>query len=400
MSIKEIFLKKIFLKKIFTRVGSMELLVGLFKNIVFVGFIFATFSVSASAQVTIDDLNKTQSTLQKGSQKEIQKCNPHAPACFYNTETEVDSKNTTPNVTTPKGVNTGINQQAIQQKVQEKVQLATPVATPSRNIPSVVQNPPPLPKEKSSLTTTSFTIKNMLFDENIQDNTEPGTIYQNIIEIMPEITTKVDLSSIDVNRVVCPVDVKDVIYSKEKGLNVKIQGKNVFLKFTVIKDDNEMKYNSIPVDIYVVCGDEVYSMIAYPKRLPTQIIKLSRGKKDIIKKNMDMFASVPFEKKIMAILKMIFMDTMPDSFNVTIINKPFNIFQQINLTLERLIMIEGEGISVKEYIAKAKTDVYLKEKDFLRPDLTTKTVAISIGTLDLKKDETSKILIVEQRGNN
>ena len=140
-------------------------------------------------------------------------------------------------------------------------------------------------------------------------------------------------------------------------------------------------------------------MIAFPKRLPAQIVKLSKGKQDIVKKNIDMFNSIPFERKIMTVLKAIFTDTIPDSFNIAIINKTFNIFQQIDLTLERLIVVEGEGISVKEYIAKAKTDVYLREKDFLRPDLTARTVAISIDTLDLKKDETSKVLIVEQRGN-
>lgn len=391
MSIKENRLKEILMKKF-----PVE---KTFKDTVFATLILIMLGISTSAQVTISDLDRARGISQGGSQRGIQTGihtgtqpgNLQAPSNFYNTET----KDTNPKDTNPK-----VNEQAMQQRVQERVQSAPSVTPSPRTISPQTGSSPPLPagKPSSPHMASPATVKNMLFDEEVQDTTEPGTIYQNIIEVMPETTTKIDLSSMDINRVVCPVDIKDVVYSREKGLNVKIEGKNAFMKFTVIKDDNKMKYNTIPVDVYVVCGNEVYSMIAYPKRLPAQIVKLSKGKQDIIKKNMDMFNSIPFEKKVMTILKAIFMDTIPDSFNIALVNKPFDVFQQIDLTLERVIVVEGEGVSVKEYIAKAKTDVYLREKDFLRPDLTTKTVAISIGALNLKKDETSKVLIVEQRG--
>jgi len=128
-------------------------------------------------------------------------------------------------------------------------------------------------------------------------------------------------------------------------------------------------------------------------------VRLARGKRDAVKRNTEMFGSVPFEKKIMTVLKAVFTDTIPDSFSVAVVNRPFNVFQQIDLVLKRIIAVEGEGIKVKEYIAQAKTGVYLREKNFLRPDLTTNTVAVSLGALNLKKDETSRILIVEQGGS-
>ena len=47
-------------------------------------------------------------------------------------------------------------------------------------------------------------------------------------KVSPEITTQVRLSNSDINRVICPVDIKDVIYSEEKGLAVNLSGKNAY----------------------------------------------------------------------------------------------------------------------------------------------------------------------------
>ena len=333
-------------------------------------------------------------------------CRPGTQPTFYST----DSK---PGGAKPEGVKPGgvksegeprVNRQAIQQKVEQKVEQKAQQKVQSAPPSGAIPPPPRSAALASSVKNTSpvrniSPVKNLLFDEEVTDSTEKGTVYQNTIEVLPEATTKVDLSSIDINRIVCPVDIKDVVYSKEKGLSVRIQGKNAFMKFVVARDDGRTRYTATPVDVYVVCGSEVYSMIAYPKRIPAQVVKLTRGKRDAVKKNTEMFGGIPFEKKIMTVLKAVFTDTIPDSFSVAIVNRPFNVFQQIDLVLKRIIAVEGEGIKVKEYIAQAKTGVYLKEKDFLRPDLTTNTVAVSLGALNLKKDETSRILIVEQGGS-
>ncbi|GEM_PF-1175698 len=340
-------------------------------------------------------------------------CRPGTQQTFYDTDLKpggakpggVKPGGAKPGGAKPGGVKSEgeprINKQAIQQKVEQKVEQKVQSAPPPGTIP------PPPPRSAAPASSVKNTspvknispVKNLLFDEKVEDSTEPGTVFHNTIEVLPEATTKVYLSSIDINRIVCPVDIKDVVYSKEKGLNVKIQGKNAFMKFVVARDDGRTRYTTTPVDVYVVCGSEVYSMIAYPKRIPAQVVKLTRGKRDAVKSNTEMFGGIPFEKKIMTVLKAVFTDTIPDSFSVAIVNRPFNVFQQIDLVLKRIIAVEGEGIKVKEYIAQAKTGVYLREKDFLRPDLTTNTVAVSLGALNLKKDETSRILIVEQGGS-
>jgi len=286
-------------------------------------------------------------------------------------------------------------------------QTATQPAIPKINRPSVTSPPvPPTPTAKPTGNTasknkdTSETVKNILqMESTYDDDIKTGTVFENVMEILPEVTTKIELSNMDINRFVCPVEIKDVVYSKEKGINVKIEGKNAFVKFIVIKEDTKYVYSSIPSEMYIVCGDNVYSIIAYPKRIPSQIVNFSNGKLEKVKKNLNMFSEIPYEKKIMAILKDIFTDKIPDSFSITPVNRRIDAFEQIDLTLRRIIMVDGEGLRVKEYRAKLKENApqaYLREKDFLRTDLTSKTIAVSIDTLNLKKGDTSRVLIVEQ----
>jgi len=365
----------------------------------------AALCLTTSAQVAATGSGRPEAPRGMPQECPAGVCRPGAQPTFYGTDSKpggVKPEGAKPGGVKPEGeprVNRQAMQQKVEQKAQQKVEQKVQSAPPPGAIPPPRSAAPASPVKNTSSVKNTSPVKNLLFDEEVADSTEPGTVYRNTIEVLPEATTKVDLSSMDINRIVCPVDIKDVVYSKEKGLSVRIQGKNAFMKFVVARNDGRTRYTATPVDVYVVCGSEVYSMIAYPKRIPAQVVKLTRGKRDAVKRNTEMFGGIPFEKKIMTVLKAVFTDTIPDSFSVAVVNRPFNVFQQIDLVLKRIIAVEGEGIKVKEYIAQAKTGVYLREKDFLRPDLTTNTVAVSLGALNLKKDETSRILIVEQGGS-
>jgi hypothetical protein len=43
--------------------------------------------------------------------------------------------------------------------------------------------------------------------------------------------------------------------------------------------------------------------------------------------------------------------------------------------------------------------VYIKEKDFLRADLASRAIAVSIDSLNLKKGETARAFVVELAGH-
>jgi conjugal transfer pilus assembly protein TraK len=235
------------------------------------------------------------------------------------------------------------------------------------------------------------------------DNASPEeeVLYGPTQRIGPEGTSQVFLSSSDINRVICPVEIKDAIYSKEKGLTVRLAEQNAFVKWLVVKKDGKDLYATAPSELYIVCGQNVYTLIAVPKRIPAQTIQLSSGKADAIKTNLALFQEVPFEKKILTLIKRIYTDNLPDSFTVERVDKNYPVFQDVSLVLHAVVTVEGEGLRVKEYRARiedgAKQDAFLlKEKDFLATDLASRPVAISIDVLHLKKGTTSRIFVVER----
>ncbi|MDA8091572.1 MAG: type-F conjugative transfer system secretin TraK [Nitrospiraceae bacterium] len=213
--------------------------------------------------------------------------------------------------------------------------------------------------------------------------------------VPPEIATPVYLSSSDINRIVCPSYIKDVIYSKEKGLTVKIEGRNAFVKFLVTKEGNKDDYSTTPTELYVLCGKDTYNLIALPKRIPSRTVTLSGGDSKA-SKNASFFDGMPFEKKILSIIKSVYTENIPDSFTVKDEDRPFNLYKGLKLTLIKTVRIEGEGLRVKEFTAWAAENMELSEKDFLKTEITSGPVAIAIDKHRLSPGETARVLIVER----
>ena len=215
------------------------------------------------------------------------------------------------------------------------------------------------------------------------------------IVIAPEIAAPVELSSSDINRLVCPEDIKDVIYSKEKGVTVKIEGKNAFVKFLVKQAGDEEDYSTTPTELYVVCGQKTFNLIALPKRIPSRTVLLSGGD-DKAKKNKSFFEGMPFEKKALSLIKSIYTENIPDSYTIDWENRSFNLYKGLKLTLVRTVRIDGEGLRVKDFSIKAQQGMELSEKDFLKPELTPNPVAIAIDKLRLAPGDTARVIIVER----
>lgn len=220
--------------------------------------------------------------------------------------------------------------------------------------------------------------------------------------VLPEVTTRVELSATDINRFICYTDIRDVVFSKEKGITVKIMGKDAFIKFLITKEEDRTVYAQTPSELFLVCGDTVYSIIAIPKRIPSQTVKLTyNGEK--LKENISLLKGLPYEGRIVKILKAALTGDIPESFTVTQANKRIDIFKDITLRLTRVIYVEGMGLKLKEYLSNLRGHTIrleLNEKDFLRVELTTKPVAVAIDRLTLTKGETARILILERNTGN
>ncbi|BEH08863.1 hypothetical protein GSUET_04750 [Geobacter sulfurreducens subsp. ethanolicus] len=218
--------------------------------------------------------------------------------------------------------------------------------------------------------------------------------------VLPESSTGIRLSSSDINRISCPGDIREVLTSTEKGVTIKITGKDAFVKFKVIKRGDKFSYSSTPTELYVVCGENVFSMVAFPQRVPSQTIRLTSGQEKKIKENLSLYAGLPFEKKVLKAIREVYTENIPDSYTIIKKEKHFNTFREILLTLKRTVDIEGEGLRIKEYEASLRGETpefKMNEKMFLRTALVENPIAVSLERHVLRAGDTSRVFVVEQR---
>ena len=218
--------------------------------------------------------------------------------------------------------------------------------------------------------------------------------------VLPEATTTVRLSSSDMNRISCPADIREALTSSEKGLTIKITGKDAFVKFKAIKKGDKFTYSTTPTELYVVCGDETFSMVIFPQRIPSQTIRLTSGRERKIKENLSIYAGLPFEKKVLKAIKDVYTENIPDSYSINKMEKQFLLFREIRLILKRTVDIEGEGLRIKEYEVALRgviTEFKLNEKMFLKSELAENPVAVSRERHILRAGDTSRLYVVEQR---
>lgn len=221
-------------------------------------------------------------------------------------------------------------------------------------------------------------------------------------EVPPEVPVKVAMSNSDMNRIACGGEVRDVLYSKEKGLSAKIVGSDVFVKFMVTKKGDKLLYTNTPSELYVVCNDVTYSMVVIPDSMPSQTIRLGSGMAKKIEKNRAAFDGLPFEKKVMRIVREVYTGDIPDSYAITKVSRKVDVYRDLNLVLSRIVDIEGEGIRVKEYSVSLKPHIQvlrLTEGQFMRPELGGNIVAASIDPdhMNLRAGEVGRVFVVERR---
>ena len=235
--------------------------------------------------------------------------------------------------------------------------------------------------------------------ELIEGRVIPGVYYS----VTPEKTTMVDMSNIDINRIVCPVSVQDVVYSSEKGVVVKVIGRNVFVKFQAKKivegTEEKVVYSTLPVDIHVVCNNKVFSIIANPKPIPAALVYL-RDKEAEIKSHLQEVEGLSYEERLALLVKQIFSGQPPLGSEFVEDEKQFSLYKDLTIRKKGLYVIEGEGIQVSYFEISYNGDepfIDLNERMFLKQELTARPLAVSLDKLKLKKGEKAILLIIEKR---
>jgi conjugal transfer pilus assembly protein TraK len=249
--------------------------------------------------------------------------------------------------------------------------------------------PPPLPKNAAPVRIANPTGQevNGPFSAELQAQT-----------VFPEVSTAVTLSNSDINRITCREEIMDVVFSREKGLSVKTIGRDAFVKFLITRKDEQEVYSSTPSELFFVCGENVYNLIALPKRVPSQTVRLSSGSQKI-RENRHLYGELPFEKKVLAIIRSVYTNEVPEGFSTAAVNTKLPLFRDLEVTLIRSHRVEGEGLLVKEYLVAAKKageELKITEKDFLRPAIAVRPVAISLDRHALHQGDTGRLIVVEQ----
>ena len=241
---------------------------------------------------------------------------------------------------------------------------------------------------------TDVMVKKVSSDSSFQEKTESS-----VITITPSSAhIWVDVSMSDVNRFFCQKeDVSDVVFSAEKGIQVKIKGKNAFVKLVPIEVTDQLtgkvsyRYRKKPFEIYIVCGDEVYSLIARPQRIPARTFILEVPYQPDAKKSFLFFKERTFEQSLLDLTLAAIREEIPHGFSVVDINAPYSSYNEIDIILRR--KLKGGSFELKEFLITAKTEVTLSENMFFSENPSS----VCILDLKLNPGQTTRAFVITRK---
>ena len=222
------------------------------------------------------------------------------------------------------------------------------------------------------------------------------------LTVFPDTITHVNLSNRDINRIHCAEgSINDAFTSTEKGLQIDNVGANAFVKFVIKETGFEREYVTARSEIYVVCNDEIYTLIVNPKDQPATTIQLSTGRKKDIEKNTQLLSPMAEEERAIFLTMNTLHDEIPDSFTVTLANdeawQPYPMENNlVQLQLRRTVRVDGSGLGLKEYLVKTQYYRQFSELDFLTSKLGANIFAVTLDPLELTPGQVGRLIIVER----
>ncbi len=218
--------------------------------------------------------------------------------------------------------------------------------------------------------------------------------------ILPEKTTHITLSNQDVNRLVCTQGmISDVNYSAEKGMQVKIDGQNAFVKFQWLHNGQDKTYLTDPSELFLTCDGEVYSLVIEPKARRTRTVHLGNPVKQTIRQNLALYRPLTLEEQVIDLTLRAMTDDLPDSFEVY--TPPQRQWQTrwvrgLRLAKVRDITPTGIGLTLSEYLVVSDYERHtqLRETQFLVPELGTQILGVTLNPLTLPAGAGSRLYLV------
>ena len=214
-----------------------------------------------------------------------------------------------------------------------------------------------------------------------------------------DVPTIVELSNHDINRIVCPGQMNDLIFSKEKGLTGHFSGNNAFIKFIIEDNGDEYIYADTPSELFVVCNGTVYSLIATPRDISSVTVRLGSPMEDSLKENIAHYKNLPLEKQALQIIREAYNGTYPSSYRVTESNRRIKLSSDLETILLQAVDVDGIGLRMKKYQVKslASCQISVDEKAFLLPSISNSILAIAVEDHSLLPGEATRVFVVEKK---
>jgi conjugal transfer pilus assembly protein TraK len=214
-----------------------------------------------------------------------------------------------------------------------------------------------------------------------------------------EVPTLVELSDREINRIVCPGQMSDLIFSEEKGLTGHFSGNNAFIKFTAEEVGGKLSYSKEPSEIYAVCNGSVYTIIGAPTEINAVTVRLAQPKSDTVEKNIARYRNMPLEKQALQLIKEAYDGVFPSSYQVTDEAVPVQFCPDLDLVRQQVVEVEGVGLRLKsfEVTSRLTTEIDLSEKIFLTAAVGNPILAVAIEDHSLSPKQATRVFVVEQK---
>lgn len=220
--------------------------------------------------------------------------------------------------------------------------------------------------------------------------------------VLPETPTAVIVSNRDVNRVNCPRGVQDVIWSAEKPVRVTKSEENVFVKFLVARQGDSEQRVTVPLDVHVVCGGTVYTLILHPRDMDSVTVRLGGGPRAKLSAVAKEWGAIAIEDRVKRLTLAVYRNELPESFVRKAIpgddpRRHLALFENAQVIGQYEISAPGTGLKAVEYIVYAAEAVQISERDFLLPELGD-IVGVTLERPNIEKDSFTRLIVVERSG--
>ena len=217
--------------------------------------------------------------------------------------------------------------------------------------------------------------------------------------IQAEIPTSVELSNHDINRIVCPGPMNDLIFSQEKAMTGHFSGNNGFIKFKIEDFGDEYLYADTQSELFVVCNNAVYTLLVTPADIPSVTLRLASPNGDTFKENIVHYQKMPLEKQALQLIKQAYHGNYPTSYRISESTRMVPLSADLEVKLLQVVDVDGVGLRLKKYLTRSlsKQTIDVNEQLFLSSSISQPILAVSIENHTLEPNQSTMVFVVDQK---